>query len=289
MSRVPGPDDTRGIVDPAFMRTIVSLERYEPGEALDGLVDWFWAVSYRLPEGMEHEQRVLTHPGSNLSVGTVDRAGRVMLPAGARVYGPVRRLDARRLVGEGWTVAAKTSGGLGALTDRSAYTLVDAEVPMDVALGLPDAGSGGAARVAAAVAAAGSEPDRVGALRSMLESVVERRPAALLAAAREVTAVAAFAEHDRGVVRVEQLAAHAGVGVRTLQRMFAQHLGVSPAWVVRRWRIIEAAERAAAGEAVGWAALAAELGYADQAHLGRDFRAHLGVPPATYQRSLTTV
>ena len=106
MSRVPGPDDTRGIVDPAFMRTIVSLERYEPGEALDGLVDWFWAVSYRLPEGMEHEQRVLTHPGSNLSVGTVDRAGRVMLPAGARVYGPVRRLDARRLVGEGWTVAA---------------------------------------------------------------------------------------------------------------------------------------------------------------------------------------
>jgi AraC-like DNA-binding protein len=280
-STVPGPDDTRGIVDPAFMRTIVSLERYPPGEALDGLVDWFWAVAYELPEGMEHVQKVLTHPGSHLSVGTVDRAGRVMKPAGARVYGVHRRLDERRLVGDGWTVAAKTSGGLGALTDRPAHTLTDAEVPMDDALGV----SG----VAATVERAGDEPARVAALRAVLEGVVARRPAPALALAREVTAVAALAEHDRSVVRVEQLAAHAGVGVRTLQRMFSQALGVSPAWVIRRWRIVEAADRAAGGDDVVWAELAADLGYADQAHLVRDFRSHLGTTPAAYTRSLTTV
>jgi AraC-like DNA-binding protein len=286
-SPLPDRDDTRGIVDPGFMRTIVSLERYEPGEALAGLVDWFWAVEYHLPHGLEHHQKVLTHPGSHLSVGTVDRAGRVMLPAGARVYGPVRRLDSRRLVGDGWTVAAKTSGGLGALTGRPAHTLVDAEVPMDVALGLPDAGRGGADRIAAEVAAAGAEPDRVAVLRALLESVVSRRPPALLAAAREVSAVAAAAELDRDVVRVEQLAATAGVGVRTLQRMFSRHLGVSPAWVIRRWRVVEAADRAAAGDDVPWARLAADLGYADQAHLVRDFKAHLGTTPAAYSRSLT--
>ncbi|MBI4942075.1 MAG: helix-turn-helix transcriptional regulator [Actinobacteria bacterium] len=280
-STVPGPDDTRGIVDPAFMRTIVSLERYPPGEALDGLVDWFWAVAYELPEGMEHVQKVLTHPGSHLSVGTVDRAGRVMKPAGARVYGVHRRLDQRRLVGDGWTVAAKTSGGLGALTDRPAHTLTDAEVPMDDALGVRG--------VAALVEGAGDEAARVAALRGVLERVVARRPAPLLALAREVTAVAAVAEHDRSVVRVEQLAAHAGVGVRTLQRMFSQALGVSPAWVIRRWRIVEAADRAAGGDDVVWAELAADLGYADQAHLVRDFRSHLGTTPAAYTRSLTTV
>jgi AraC-like DNA-binding protein len=36
--------------------------------------------------------------------------------------------------------------------------------------------------------------------------------------------------------------------------------------------------------AVDWAALAADLGYADQAHLSRDFTATLGVPPSRYHR-----
>ncbi len=277
-STVPGPDDTRGIVDPAFMRTLVSLERYPPGEVLDGVVDWFWAVSWQLPDGAEHVQKVLTHPGSHLSVGTLDRGGRILHPAGARVYGVHRRLESRRLVGTGWTVAAKTSGGLGVLTDRAAHTLTDAEVEMDEALGV----SG----VAATVAGAGAEPARVAALRVVLEGVVARRPAPLVAQAREVTSVAALAEHDRSVLRVGQLAGAAGVGVRSLQRMFSQSLGVSPAWVIRRWRIVEAADRAAAGADVGWADLAADLGYADQAHLVRDFRSHLGTTPAAYARTL---
>ena len=276
---VPGPDDTRGIVDPASMRSIVSLERYPAGEPLEGLVDWFWAVAWHLPEGLEHVQKVLTHPGSHLSVGTVDRTGRVLHPAGARVYGVRRRLDSRRLVGDGWTVAAKASGGLGVLTDRAAHTLTDAELAMDDALGVRG--------VATTVEAAGPEPDRVAALRAVLEQVAALRPARLLAQAREVTSVAAIAELDRSVVRVEQLAAAAGVGVRTLQRMFARHLGASPAWVIRRWRIVEAADAATAGAEVVWAELAAELGYADQAHLVRDFRAHLGTTPAAYTRSLT--
>ena len=40
--------------------------------------------------------------------------------------------------------------------------------------------------------------------------------------------------------------------------------------------------RAAAGAALDSAALAADLGYADQAHLTRDFTATLGVPPSRY-------
>ncbi len=64
---------------------------------------------------------------------------------------------------------------------------------------------------------------------------------------------------------------------------------MSPAWVIRRWRIVEAADRAAVGDEVVWADLAADLGYADQAHLVRDFTAHLGTTPAAYTRGLTTV
>jgi AraC-like DNA-binding protein len=114
----------------------------------------------------------------------------------------------------------------------------------------------------------------------------------MVAEARHVVEVAALAEHDRTVCRVEQLAAAAGASVRTLQRLFDQHVGVSPSFVIRRWRIIEAAEAARAAldggdEWRGWAAVAAELGYADQAHLTRDFRRHLGTSPGEYLASAT--
>jgi transcriptional regulator GlxA family with amidase domain len=95
------------------------------------------------------------------------------------------------------------------------------------------------------------------------------------------------------VSRVEQLATLAGISVRTLQRLFDYHVGVSPSFVIRRWRIIEAAEAAQqaiaeGGEWSGWATVAAELGYADQAHLTRDFRRHLGTSPAVYLAQATS-
>jgi AraC-like DNA-binding protein len=49
-----------------------------------------------------------------------------------------------------------------------------------------------------------------------------------------------------------------------------------------RYRVQEAIERAAPD--VDWAALAAELGYSDQAHLVRDFTATIGVSPTAYAR-----
>jgi AraC-like DNA-binding protein len=76
----------------------------------------------------------------------------------------------------------------------------------------------------------------------------------------------------------------AGLGVRTLQRFCAEWVGVGPTWLVRCARLHEAAGRAAVGP-VEWSALAAELGYADQSHLVRDFARVVGEPPARYART----
>lgn len=76
----------------------------------------------------------------------------------------------------------------------------------------------------------------------------------------------------------------AGVTPRTLQRSFASCAGVGPTWVIRRFRLIDAAERVRDGADPDWAGLAAELGYADQAHLTRDFTETLGRPPTAYAR-----
>jgi AraC-like DNA-binding protein len=88
-----------------------------------------------------------------------------------------------------------------------------------------------------------------------------------------------------GLTRVDQLAAESGVGVRRLQRLFREHVGVGPKWLIRRYRLHEAATRAAAGAPLDLVALAADLGYSDQAHLTRDFTALVGAPPGRYARA----
>ena len=92
---------------------------------------------------------------------------------------------------------------------------------------------------------------------------------------------------DRTIRRVADFARAEGMSVRLLQRLFAGYVGVGPKWVILRYRIHEALEHAEADRKADWAALAADLGYADQAHLVRDFTATVGVPPTAYAASPT--
>jgi AraC-like DNA-binding protein len=97
-----------------------------------------------------------------------------------------------------------------------------------------------------------------------------------------VAALVSRITDDPGLRRVDQLSASSGLTARSLQRLFADYVGVSPKWVMRRARLHEAAERADSGEPVDWALLASDLGYADQAHLTRDFTVTIGIPPSRY-------
>ena len=97
-----------------------------------------------------------------------------------------------------------------------------------------------------------------------------------------VAALVERAEADRTILRARQLADLAGVSDRTLQRWFREYVGVSPKSVVQRHRLLDVAAAAHDDDDVDWAALAAELGYADQSHLIRHFRAVVGESPARY-------
>jgi AraC-like DNA-binding protein len=82
---------------------------------------------------------------------------------------------------------------------------------------------------------------------------------------------------------VDDLAGRTGIGKRSLQRMFNEYVGVSPKWVIRRYRLHELIERSNSGDEANWSQLALELGYFDQAHLINDFRGITGYSPTEYQ------
>lgn len=85
---------------------------------------------------------------------------------------------------------------------------------------------------------------------------------------------------------VDDLAAQAGVGKRSLQRIFGEYVGASPKWVIRRYRLHELVEKFNAGDSLDWPQVALELGYFDQAHLINDFKSIVGYSPAQYRREL---
>lgn len=91
-------------------------------------------------------------------------------------------------------------------------------------------------------------------------------------------------DEDRAITQVRQLAEIAACSERTLQRRFTDYVGATPKWVIQRSRIMSLVGDCNEGAAIDWAAIADELGFADQAHLIRAFKAIVGVPPDRYLR-----
>jgi transcriptional regulator GlxA family with amidase domain len=146
--------------------------------------------------------------------------------------------------------------------------------PLGAALGLD------AARLLDAVLAVEDDDARAAVLDAALAPLAPDPPVAY----RELLAVLERMAADRALVRVEQVAALGAMSVRSLQRLFATYVGLSPKAVLARYRLQDAAAAIDAGAADDLAGLAASLGWFDQAHFSRDFRAVTGTTPSAYLR-----
>jgi AraC-like DNA-binding protein len=98
--------------------------------------------------------------------------------------------------------------------------------------------------------------------------------AAAGAIARAMEAMAAA----HGVVDLDWAAAQAGMSARQFRRRCLEESGLTPKHLCRVLRFRRSFELAASRK-LSWAAIAAETGYFDQAHLIRDFREFTGRTP----------
>ena len=87
-----------------------------------------------------------------------------------------------------------------------------------------------------------------------------------------------------GRVRVEDLARELGWSRRHLAVQFRDALGFTPKAMARVIRFEHTLDRVRAGESL--ADVAYDAGYADQAHLNRDFREFSGLTPTEYVRRI---
>ncbi|MFE7406261.1 helix-turn-helix domain-containing protein [Isoptericola sp. NPDC057559] len=274
---------TRGIVDPTAARGGFALVRLDPAPDLADLVERHWVVRWDLPPGVEFTQVVIPHPNANV-VAEAD---------GFAVHGIPGGLFERTLRGSGAVLGTKLRpGALRVLLDGPDALRPGLVAPAASALATGPGGPTGAdvevaGRRAVAAALAGDDAGAVAAVTPLLRAAaaVRRTPRAADALDRVARVLAAVVGGELGPdAGVADLAALAGTTPRSLQRLFAAWVGVSPKWVLQRHRVHLAADLVAADPARPLADLAAAVGYYDQAHLSTDFARALGMPPAAYAR-----
>ncbi len=222
-------------------------------------------VSWDLRGCEPHVQETLPHPNFHV----------VFEQGSATVAGVHTRKFTRTLEGRSHVFGIKfTPGGFRPFLKSPASSFADLVIPARrifgkgvEALGAVLASSRKEARMVAVAHAffceRMPEPDETVALASKLVGRILQEPE---------------------IKTVEDLAQRSGMSKRTLQRIFNEYVGVSPKWVIRRYRLHELIERFNSGEQPDWSQVALDLGYFDQAHLINDFRSLVGYSPTQYQK-----
>ncbi len=267
---------TAGILRPDVFARHVELERLPAAPDLAPWVENHWVLRWDLPDGFAYPSQVLPHPTCNL---TVERGVRrpEAPPAAVLVTGPVTRRFDVEITGRGWVWGVRfRPGGLAALAGLDAARLTERTVAASEVLPVE------AVVVLDALDDTGAPPeaDRTRVEAALRPLVGEPDPDHQL-----VLDVVGDMLADRTLVRVAQVTARHGLSARRLQRLFARYLGVSPKWVLARYRMHDVVAALDAGHEGSLADLAAEHGWYDQAHFTRDFRALVGVTPARYRDS----
>lgn len=96
-------------------------------------------------------------------------------------------------------------------------------------------------------------------------------------------------EQTRGETRIAPLAGELGLSTRQFERRFKKASGIPPKQYARARRFRSAATILVTGEPVNWAARAAEMGFADQAHLAREFSYLTGRSPKPFAEKVKAI
>jgi AraC-like DNA-binding protein len=259
-------DSYKGVVNPGAVGKVFRLERYAPAPDLAPFIEHFWLVAWTLPDGVTHVQRTLPSPCIHL----VFDAGRTA------VFGVMTGSFEYTLKNSGRVLGVRfLPGAFRGFLGRPVQSITDRELKLSQLFDCDDKAAEDS------VLSARDDEDMVAAATALLRRAL---PPQDPETGRIAALLQAIQQHPE-ITQVQQLAAQVNVSVRRLQLLFKEYVGASPKWVIRRNRLLDAADRLAGGGDVDLATLAQALGYYDQSHFTTDFEKLVGKPPADYRRS----
>lgn len=245
-----------------------------PAPALAAHVDHYWVTRWDRRGEPPRTAAALLEPCVHLHI----RDGR------AELMGVVRGTYQTCIEGVGCVIGVRfRPGGFYPFVRQSVSQWTDRVLPAEEVLGVPNvAEEWGRALWDAMDECRGDAGAHAAVAAARLDTVLSPLLLARDPLAEELASLVASIAAVKGARRVRDLVRASGRSERTLHRLFLRYVGVSPAWVIRRYRLHAAAARLTASPGANVQGLAYELGYADQAHFIRDFRATIGVTPGAY-------
>jgi AraC-like DNA-binding protein len=261
--RSPGP--SRGVLRASTPDGKMEGLRVLPPEALAPFVHHFWWLRWKLRSPFIGV--ALHHPAAQIVFEQTGEAHH------AEVAGVRTRRYSKRRMGEGSVFGIQFRPAMfQSLLHAPMTTLTDTVVSLHRVFGSESRAW------AAAIRAERELPEKMAAAEDfLLPRLTPSKPNAF--------AMRDLVEHlarTPSLLRVDDVVATTALDKRTLQRCFRKYVGVSPKWVIRRYRMHEAAMQLRSRHPPPLAALAAELGYADQAHFAREFKLTVGETPRAF-------
>lgn len=266
MSRSP-EWQPRGVLHPTVAAEKFTLLRLPPAPVVADLIERYWLITWDLRGQPPHVAETLPQPYVNL----------VFEAHQARLYGVASQKYTNCLADQGRVFGIKFKpGALYPLLGQPIAAFTDRSAPIERCFGAAGTELWHALQAQEAPTALCALADAFWAARLPAPDVM-------------VPLIGQIVTHmmaDRTVLKVDDVAHHFGMSRRTLQRLFSRYVGVSPKWVITRYRLHDAAEQLLNGTARSLATMAQDLGYFDQAHFIKEFKAVVGLSPAEYARTV---
>ncbi len=254
------------VVTPRSASRVTGMIRVTPDWDLADLIEQHWIVAWDRRGQAPIRREVLPDPSVNLAVE----------PSGGLLYGVGSGYSVRELEGHGTVIGTKfRPGAFSGFVPGSVSALSGRVLTLSDAFGR--AGAELDSRLAAVT-------DITAVITEVSRFVRAHRPApdGRRSLAMEIVEAMRVATPDTPVT---EIAASFALSVRTLQRLFTEHVGTTPKQVLQRYRRQSAIDRLSEETDTNIARLAAELGYSDQSHLARDLDATLGRSPSAVRAS----
>jgi AraC-like DNA-binding protein len=240
------------------------LTRFEPSEDLRRHVEHHWMVLHDLGDRPPFTQKNLSHPSQHI----------VINPKGATgLFGAASGVFSYTQSGTGRVFGTKFRPGMfRPYFGRAVSELTDACVPVETTF---DQSSAELSETFAGL----NDPLQ---MAGRMEAMIRRKPLRDDAKAERARTIVAHIEATPELTAAGDLASAFGMTARTLQRLFDDYVGLSPKWVIDRYRMLEAVETLNAGAEAGLTELAHRLGYFDQAAFNHAFEKLTGEAPSHY-------
>lgn len=243
------------------------ISRYQPAERLTPYIEHYWMVSWDLEAGRAHTQETLPDPNVHV----------VFERNNSQVYGVVTSKFSRRIAGTSQVFGTRFAPAMfRPIYRRTVSQLTDRTLPIIDVFGNEATGS-------EQKLASGLPDDEIVAAANCFWQARIPDPDQR---AENVRDFVRRIREERNLLTVDDVCKRLAVSKRTLQRLFDEYVGVSPKWVIRRYRLQELLQRLLSDGETDLSNLAVSLGYFDQAHLINDFKSIVGYTPVQFRKSL---